>query len=502
MRWRASEPTTSMPMSSHPCTPRLSPRPLVVALTLALGACAGPTLHQVPAQAELPAHWRTSPVAADDRPADAAGARQQAWWQALGDETLSRLQRQALQSSLDVRMARLRWQQAQQSLRLQLLQASVQPGASLSSSVSRPLQNSADTTVQVGGISVPVPSMGQSSSFSASLSLNYELDLWSRLSALEKAEAANTEAARADVEAARWLVSIQLGEHYARLALVGIQWTAAEEQQHVRREALAITRQRVEAGKLLPLELDKASASLRDAETQLAQLALSRQQQAQAIAQLLDQPGFDASTLAARIPEASAALPQQATPAQVLEQRPDVRRARLGVDAALQRLNATEAQRYPRLSFSGGISTGGGNWHDWLSQPLASLSANLLIPMIDWRTMDLNRDSARASLDLAALSLRDTVLKAYGEVQLLLAEREKLHRDALAAQAHLDEAGRAEQVARLRYEQGVIGRLDWLQARSELLQARQDRERQRLDAWLNTLNLHKALGGPLEPTQS
>jgi outer membrane protein TolC len=182
-----------------------------------------------------------------------------------------------------------------------------------------------------------------------------------------------------------------------------------------------------------------------------------------------------------------------ADPATVLERRPDVQRARAQVDAALARSRAAEAARYPSLSFSASLGTGGSSLGDALRNPLASLAGNLVVPLIDWRRLDLQRDGARTELELAALALRDTVATALVEVETALIEGRRLAQQLEANATRLREAEAAERVARLRLDVGRIARADYLQARNARLEAEQGRLQLQLLAWLNRAQLLRAL---------
>ena len=165
------------------------------------------------------------------------------------------------------------------------------------------------------------------------------------------------------------------------------------------------------------------------------------------------------------------------------------------MDAALARLRASEADRYPRLSFSANLSTGGTRSSDWLSQPLASFAANLAVPLIDWKRLDLQRDGARSELDVAALTLRDTLQKALAEIETQRIEAERTAQQLVANEGRLREATENERLAALRYEVGAISRADWLQVRSTQLDAEQARIQLRLRQWQVQALLFKALGG-------
>ena len=398
---------------------------LALAAALLAGCAAGPTA-QAPAIAP-PAAWSLSggDVAPD--------------WAGLLDPTLAALQARALQANRDIAIAGQRWKQA----RLLAEQGALRwtPSASLAANASRPVETQSSTrNVDIGGVTVPVTtSTGWSRSYGASVGVGYELDLWDRLAQGQAAQAAQAEAARTDVDAARLLIRSQVAEAYWTLAALRAQRPLAETQLALTRETLELTRQRVREGKLLPIELDKIATSVQAAESRLADLAADTRLQRQVLALLCDEPLPGPSPDAA-LPAGEPPRWRLAEPATVLAQRPDVQRARLGVDAALARLRVSEAERYPRLSFSAGLSTGGTRSSDWLSQPLASFAANLAVPLIDWQRLGLQRDSARSELDTAALTLRDTLAKALADIEAQRIEAERAAQQLQANAGRLREA--------------------------------------------------------------
>lgn len=181
--------------------------------------------------------------------------------------------------------------------------------------------------------------------------------------------------------------------------------------------------------------------------------------------------------------------------AQTLERRPDVRQARLAVDAALARLHVAEASRYPALNMNLNLGTHGATWRDWFSQPLAALGLGLAVPLVDWRRLNAQRDIAGYTLDDAALALRASVRQALVDVEDALLERARWQQGWQAAQMQRTEKDKVYAVARLRQEVGVSGRLDVLQSREGVLAAQIELIDLRLKAWVNLLNLYKALGG-------
>lgn len=397
-------------------------------------------------------------------------------WRAPSDATLEQLQARALAANRDVAQALRRWQQAARQVDLAALDRLPRPTLGATASDSHTLTRG-DPHVRSVGLSAGV---------------SYELDLWQRLAEAQGAQGALARAAQADWAAARLLLRSRVAEAWWALAAAQAQAPALAQQIDGAGQALALTKLRVLEGKLLPIEVDKAAGTLQALQLQAAQLAEQRTRQRLALGLLLADPTFQ--------PEASAfpAAPgddwrAREQPAEVLARRPDVQQARAQLDAALHRLRGVQAARYPQLSFSAGLSSGGPSWRDWLDRPLATLTASLLVPLVDWQRLDLQRQDALDEHELAALRLRDTLHRALVEVEQAAAEHQRLQQEQAAQAARLTEARAAERVATLRYEAGAISRLDWLHARNARLAAEQDGVQLQLRRLQNAVTLQRVL---------
>ncbi len=439
-------------------------------LALLLGACSSAPL-KPPHAPPAPAPWK---AVSADAAASSASATLDAWalW---ADPALRGLQEQAVARNRDVSQALLRVQKAQLAWQASQMDAEFKPSLSLQTSANRPLE---------------AGSLSRSMGLSAGLS--YEADLWGRLSAATQAQAAQLEAQHTDVLAAQGLIRSQVAERVWTLAALAQEAPLIEAQRQGAAEILALTRLRVQEGKLLPIEVDKAAIALQALQVRQVQGGRDRLLQQLSLETLLDDSSL---VLPASLQMPSTALPALAlgSPAEVLSRRPDVQRARWGVDVALAQQRVAQAARYPQLSFSLGVSTGGSEWRDWLDKPLANLAANLVVPLVDWRRLKLQQAQAHTDVEAAALSLRDTLHKAQVEIEQVAAERQALAAEAQAQAARLAESQRTERLAQLRYEVGSIAKLDWLQVRNARLAAEQEAVQMRLRQALNQASLIKVL---------
>ncbi len=477
----------------NPVKKPFPPLSLVAATILMLTACSSTV--QRPAEPVTPQSWQSSP-----KTEAVAAAVRFPQWSELQDGGLLALQAQVLQANLDLQVAALRLQSSAAALGLNELR--LKPSLSASYGGSKPLRSSGPGTVNVGGQQIPVPrNDGWSDSYSVNASVSWEFDLWGRIAEQQQGQRAQHEALRADQKAARLALLSRTAELWWALGALAEQLPLLQAQVNHAEEALPLVRARVQEGKLLPVELDRASRRLLDARNRLADVQAERQQKLQELGLLLAEP--DTKQVSEKV--AQARLPQwpeqtwsqrvQASPAQVLERRPDVQRARLQVDAALAALKVAQAARYPGLSISGGLSSNGQTLAKLFDQPLGSLSSSLFVPLIDWRRLELDEARNRTELELAALQLRDAFNKALNDVELRWVEADRLLRQRDAQEAALKEAQANEALAKLRFEVGALSRADWLQTRDALLLAQQQVVQLRLNSWLNQSAFVKAIGG-------
>jgi NodT family efflux transporter outer membrane factor (OMF) lipoprotein len=448
----------------------MSPMKQLTLPLLLLGALLASCASQpatAPPIAPPPAGWQASDAGASNPN-----------WAGLADPQLSALQAKALQANRDIAQAALRWQLAQ--TQAQLVGLRVRPSLELNSSASRSLEQ-------------PRSVLGWARSNGANTRAGYELDLWGRLAASESAQAAQAEAVGTDIAAAEQLIRSRVAEAYWTLGAIAQQRPLAQQQLAINQLVLEAVSLRAREGKLLPIEIDNAAGNVQQAQVRLANLAADAELQRYQLALLLDQalpgPALSEPRLPAQIPPRWA----PGLPAELLERRPDVQRARLQVDAALARSRAAHAERYPSLSFSAGLGTGGAKLGDLLSNPAVNLAANLAVPLIDWRRLDQQDKSARTELALSALALRDAVQTALVEVESQLIESERLQQQISANAQRLQEAREAEGLAQLRLQVGAISRIDALQAQSARLDAEQSHIQLQLRAWLNRAALARTL---------
>lgn len=332
----------------------------------------------------------------------------------------------------------------------------------------------------------------------AGINASWEIDLFGRLRASERAAAARLDAASADADGVRLALLSDIAEAVIddrtvtqRAGVIRADLASAQ-------ELVAITQVRVRAGISPGFDLVRAQSLEADAQARLAPLAAER---ASIIGRLVTLTALPTTDVMAALQQAAVPLPDMYAapdaPSTVLRARPDVRAAEARLNAADADIAAAAAERYPRFTLSGALGLvalgfGGLFDEDALTGSLGGAIAGTLL---DFGRVAARIDGSQATAREAFANYRGTLYRALGESEAAFgairagAERVRL----LTTQANLDTDSIA--LARERYRRGLDTFLTVIDAersanasRSALAVARGQAQRARVA-------LYRALGG-------
>ena len=196
-------------------------------------------------------------------------------------------------------------------------------------------------------------------------------------------------------------------------------------------------------------------------------------------------------------------LPQLAAvgdPAGLLRRRPDIRIAERQLAAATAQIGIAVGDLFPKVTFTGNFGFAAG---DLAALGSAGTKTFLIGPSISWPAFDLGRvrariAGARAGADADLAAYQQTVLKALEETENALVAHARQRDRLVQLTAAARESDTAAQIARARYEGGLVGFLDVLDAERAQLSAQDQLAQSRTDAATSLIAVYKALGGGWE----
>lgn len=182
-------------------------------------------------------------------------------------------------------------------------------------------------------------------------------------------------------------------------------------------------------------------------------------------------------------------------PSDLLLRRPDVRRARVELDAAMANAGFYFASRFPsiRLSFFGGFEND--DWAHLLKAPYLYPIAALTTPLFAFGTNQARYRAALQQYMQQKALYEKTVLTAFREVNDAMVVYRKNREETMLLENLQDAALKYVELADLQYLNGVISYMDVLDAQRKYFSAQLDLVRNKNEERIALVQLYKALGG-------
>lgn len=457
-----------------------------------LGACAvGPDYHRpgtdVPSAWQPPAPWHEAV------PNDAALKGN--WWELFQDSELNPLVERALANNQNLRVAAARLDQARDQVTV--ARSAYFPLVGLSASADR-TKTSANRPL--AEYSQPNQSTVQND-FTLGPTVSYEIDLFGRVRREVEGARASAQQAEADYENARLILTALLVTDYFNLRELDAEIDVVRRSLQLQHDALDFVTARHELGYATGLELAQQQALLDSSAAQLELLQNQRSQYEHAIATLIGTPapGFSLTPAvrALSIPPLPVGLPSD-----LLQRRPDVASAERAMAAANARIGVARAAYFPTIDLGAALGLPNAGWESntlstLLSAPsrLWSIGLSATQTVFDAGKTRANVRIANADYTAAVASYRQTVLTAMEEVENGITGLSTLDRAATHADASVQSAQRAFDIASDSYRGGIDTYLDVITAEQALLTDQRQSVQIRGQQFATAVYLVKALGG-------
>ena len=446
-----------------------------------LAGCALPLPERPDFSMNLPAHW-----AAGQSSTNAPYGK---WWETLGNVELAGLVEEALANNPDLQATALRLEQAR--LRQHIARADRRP--TLSASLDASKKRSNFIGLPIGGSSVLT---SRSENYGFTLSSNWEADVWGRIRAGQLAASMDTATARAELRAARQSLAAQTVKAWLALTEAREQLGLAEANVAILETTARQANLRYGLGVGPALDLRLAEVNLAAARAGVEQWRSPRAEARRQLEVLLGRYPAGALEGVPVLPELSSAIPA-GLPSQLLTRRPDILGAHSRLIAADARTAVARAELYPKFSLTASGGTSSDELENLMNNNLLvwSLGTNLTQPIFNSGRLRANVKLREAMAAEAVIQYRATVLNAFAEVELALANEGWLAgREARLTEAAI-KAAQALRLAENRFTRGLepFSRVLETQRRVNEFSSQQVSVRRlRLE---NRVNLHLALGG-------
>lgn len=431
----------------------------------------------------MPASWGT-----ELKPVDAAAAKPDGlarWWRVFKDPLLSELVTKAELHNRDLQQARGRVREAR--ARRGLAQANLFPTITANVSASR-IENSEEAGLG-----------GANELYANSFDAGWEVDVFGKKRREIESADAGLQASVEDLRDVLVSLYAEVALNYVEVRSFQARLAITESNLVAQDETYQITLWRYQAGLTTQLDVEQAKLNRETTRSGIPTLRSGMEQAKQRLAILLGQPPAALTTVldeAKPIPVTPLSV-AVGIPADLLRQRPDVRRAERRLAAQTAQIGVAKAARYPNLSLSGSIgleSLAFGTLYT-AGAKMAQLAASSALTLFDAGRIRKNIEIQTALQDQALGLYEAAVLAALKDVEnaLVAYAQEQTRRDTL--QDAVKAGQQAVELAEMQYRSGINDFQPVLSSQKSLLTVQTQLAASDAEVASNLIRLYKALGG-------
>jgi NodT family efflux transporter outer membrane factor (OMF) lipoprotein len=415
------------------------------------------------------------------------------WWHGFGDPLLDRLIERAGRNNLEVRKAAARVVEAEASRRG--TRSALLPEVSASASAAELRGGFSQGVVRAGGGSLVSPF--ETSVVSGGLNMRWEIDVFRGLSKSLNAAGADAQAAAESAHDVQAIVRAAVARNYVELRTAEEQIAIVRATIASEEDLLGLVRARAEAGLASDLDVERQAAQVASTRAALPDLDGMRLQAIYRIGVLLgEEPAAVQQELEAAHATLGVPAAPRAVPSEVLQLRPDLRRAEAQIAAAYARAGAARSEMYPKIVITGlsgrqatefsGLTLGAGNFF--------SFGPGISLPILNFGRIRSQIKARDAQLEQALRSYEQDVLTAFEETENALVARDRAEQRQREFQTGLDAATRSVELARELYERGLGDFLTVLDAERQRFAMERELAASRATVLRATVTLYRALG--------
>lgn len=411
------------------------------------------------------------------------------WWTIFNDAQLDALQDQAMGANQTLKVAAARIIEARAVAGIS--SPDYLPNISAGVNASR----SAFSASSFGGTGSVL-----STDYTARAAASWEMDLFGRVKNTHEALLLDAQGQEADYRGVLLSLQSDVAQNYFALRTLDTERQLLRRAMDVRTEAARIMEKRFKAGTAGEQDYARVKAELESARADLAALDQQRAVADHALSVLLGKAPSDFSFTESPLESTPPAVPA-GLPSALLERRPDIAKAMLGMASANARIGAARAAFFPNLTLTaaGGFENATlGDVFKWSSRSWSLGQTGglaLSLPIFDNGKNAAGLSFARAAYDEAVATYRQQVLTAFRDVEDSLSAQRLLAQQSTSQEAAAASAARVLHISQTRYDAGEAEYLEVNDADRIALGYARAAVQVRGQRFAATIGLIRALGG-------
>ena len=184
-------------------------------------------------------------------------------------------------------------------------------------------------------------------------------------------------------------------------------------------------------------------------------------------------------------------------PSNVIQNRPDIVSSYNKIESSALDLYHANRMKYPSFNLTSSIGTSSGELKDILygDALVWGLGSNILLPIFQNGKLKANEDLTESIYEKAKIEYYNTLLEAFSEIENKLAASQMLDTQVLLLMEALDEAQKTYELAKDRYNKGLIDLLTVIDSQKRMFNTESQMILSRRVLIENRIDLLICLGG-------
>jgi multidrug efflux system outer membrane protein len=322
------------------------------------------------------------------------------------------------------------------------------------------------------------------------------VDLWGRVRRSFEAARAEAEVSVSDYQNVLLTLTADVATNYFLIRSLDSEIDILRRTAGLRSEYVSILNDRFRIGTIPEIDVESARAELASSRADLADVTRRRAETLNALALLCGRPASSFEVGENGSPAAPPMVPV-GLPSSLLERRPDVAAAERKLAAANARIGAAKAAYFPVLHLTGQAGYLSARAQDMFDADTRvwSFGPGISLPLFTGGRITAQVEQARAVYGETLAGYRQTVLTAFKEVEDSLAQIVLRAEQAERRAEAVNSAARVAELARARYEAGIISYLAVVDAERTLLEQERIGAQIEGQRFVADVRLIKSMGG-------
>ena len=288
----------------------------------------------------------------------------------------------------------------------------------------------------------------------------WELDFWGRFRRSIEVADAELDASIHGYDAALVILLGDVANTYIDIRTLERRLQLARENVQIQYDTFALVQKKFDGGLVSELDVAQSKANLHQTESLIPSLGIRYRQASNLLCILLGMPPIDLEEILGRTEQIPVPPSQVAVgiPADLLRQRPDVRRAERQLAAQCSRIGVAASDFYPHLSIAGTLNVESKFGSNLLQS--GSL-AGVVGPNFRWDILNYGRIKNNVRMQDAAFNrlahaYEQSILEAHQQVEDGLVTFVQTHEKIASLEKTVEASSRAVQLSSLQYRAGTV----------------------------------------------